>query len=216
MRGVRIAPSILAADFCRLADEIGKIEAGGADMVHIDVMDGHFVPNITIGIPVVESLRKITKLPLDVHLMIQNPDAYIDGFAKAGADIITFHIEAANHAHRLVQKIKSLGLKAGVALNPSTHHCSVENIMNDIDMVLVMTVNPGFGGQRFIESMIPKIKAFAGRGMDVQVDGGIGVKNIGKVVNAGAEIIVAGTSVFNGIDPSAAIMDLRKAAGEKS
>ena len=206
---IKIAPSILSADFVRLAEDIRKIEEGGADLVHIDVMDGHFVPNITIGIPIVKSLKKCTSLPLDVHLMIDNPELYIDDFAEAGADIITFHIEASNHAHRLIQKIKARGKKVGVALNPATHANALEYIMKDIDMVLIMTVNPGFGGQKFIESMITKIEAFANRGIEVEVDGGIGVNNISKVVNAGANIIVAGTSVFGAVSPANAIRELK-------
>jgi ribulose-phosphate 3-epimerase len=212
MSNIKIAPSILSADFVQLAEEIKKIEAGGADMVHVDVMDGHFVPNITIGIPVVKSLRKCTSLLLDVHLMIENPEDYTDGFADAGADIITFHIEAAVHAHRLVEKIKSRGIRAGVALNPATHHNAIEYILNEVDMVLIMTVNPGFGGQKFIESMIPKIAAVSGRGADIQVDGGIGADNISKVIAAGANIIVAGSSVFGSGDPAKAIRELREAA----
>ena len=214
MDKIKIAPSILSADFVRLAEEMKKIEEGGADLVHIDVMDGHFVPNITMGIPVVKSLRKCTSLPLDVHLMIGNPELYIDNFAEAGADIITFHIEASNHAHRLIQKIKSKGIKAGIALNPATHINTVEYIMQDIDMVLIMTVNPGFGGQKFIETMVPKIEAFANRGIDIEVDGGISVSNIKKVVSAGANFIVAGTSVFGAASPDIAIRELREAARE--
>ena len=212
MDKIKIAPSILSADFVRLAEEMKKIEEGGADLVHIDVMDGHFVPNITMGIPVVKSLRKCTSLPLDVHLMIGNPELYIDDFAEAGADIITFHIEASNHAHRLIQKIKSKGIKAGIALNPATHINTVEYIMQDIDMVLIMTVNPGFGGQKFIETMVPKIEAFANRGIDIEVDGGISVSNIKKVVSAGANFIVAGTSVFGAASTDNAIRELREAA----
>lgn len=216
MKQIKIAPSILSANFACLADGIKKVEEAGADMLHIDVMDGHFVPNITIGIPVVASIKKITNLPLDVHLMIDNPEDYIDGFAQAGADIITFHIEATNHAHRLIQKIRSLGKKAGVALNPSTNQCSIENIVNDVDMILIMTVNPGFGGQEFIETMLPKIKAVSGYGVEIQVDGGIGLQNVGKVVSAGANIIVAGTAVFGADSPAGAINELRRKANENS
>lgn len=212
MNNIRIAPSILSADFSNLADEIRKVEDGGADMLHIDVMDGHFVPNITIGIPVVKSIKKITKLPLDVHLMIENPELYVDGFVEAGADLLTFHIEATNHAHRLIQQIKSLGVKVGVALNPSTHINTIENIMHDVDMILIMTVNPGFGGQKFIKTMIPKIKAASAANVDVQVDGGIGINNASEVANAGANILVAGTSVFNANSPAEAVKELRKYA----
>ncbi len=209
MGRIKIAPSILSADFMHLSEEIGKIEVGGADLVHIDVMDGHFVPNITIGVPVVKALRKFTSLPLDVHLMIDNPELYIDDFIEAGADIITFHIEVADHAHRLVQKIKSKGVKAGAALNPSTHHSAVEYIAEDLDMILIMTVNPGFGGQKFLEGMLPKIKAAAKYGVDVEVDGGIDLDNAGKVAAAGAGIIVAGTSVFGTLYPADAVKNLR-------
>lgn len=207
---LKIAPSILSADFARLAEEAAKVEAGGADLLHVDVMDGHFVPNISIGIPVVKSLKKCTSLPLDIHLMIEKPELYIDDFADAGADIITFHIEATYHAHRVIQKIKAKGLKAGVALNPSTHQNAIENLLKDVDMVLVMTVNPGFGGQEFIESMLTKIRAFVNREIDIEVDGGIGSGNIDKVVRAGANIIVAGTSVFGQPSPDDAVRELRK------
>ncbi|MGE5328021.1 MAG: ribulose-phosphate 3-epimerase [Deltaproteobacteria bacterium] len=216
MKEIKIAPSILSANFAELGDEVKKVEDAGADMLHIDVMDGHFVPNITIGIPVVASIKKITGLPLDVHLMIENPERYIEAFAKAGADIITFHIEAAKHAHRLVQQIKGLGLKAGVSLNPATHISSIEHIRDDIDMILVMTVNPGFGGQEFIEAMLPKISSLSGGKAEIQVDGGIGAQNISKVVSAGAKVIVAGTSVFGNPSPADAVKDLRRRAYEDS
>ena len=208
----KISPSILSADFSRLGEELKRVEDAGADWIHIDVMDGHFVPNITVGPFILEAVRRVTSLPLDVHLMIENPEAYIDGFADAGADIITFHIEAAVHAHRLAEKIRSRGIKAGVALNPATHQNAIEYILNEVDMVLIMTVNPGFGGQKFIESMIPKIAAVSGRGADIQVDGGIGASNISKVTEAGTNIIVAGSSVFCSGDPAKAVRELREAA----
>ncbi len=210
MANLKIAPSILSADFARLAEEVAKVEAGGADLLHVDVMDGHFVPNISVGVPVVKSLKRCTSLPLDVHLMIEKPELYIDDFADAGADIITFHIEATYHAHRVIQKIKARGLKAGVALNPSTHQSTVENLLKDADMVLVMTVNPGFGGQEFIENMLSKIRAFVNREIDIEVDGGIGTGNIDKVVRAGANIIVAGTSVFGQPSPADAVREMKK------
>lgn len=212
MNKIKIAPSILAADFTRLGEEIRKIEVGGADFIHVDVMDGHFVPNITIGIPIVEALSRITSLPLDVHLMIENPEVYIDDFINAGAENITFHIEATKHAHRLVQKIKSRGVKAGVALNPATPASMVEYLLRDLDLVLIMTVNPGFGGQEFIDNMIPKIKTLTKRGIDIEVDGGIGLNNVAEVVKAGANIIVAGTSIFNDPFPVDVIRKLREVA----
>jgi len=216
MKEIKIAPSILSANFAVLGDEIKKVEDAGADMLHIDVMDGHFVPNISIGIPVVSSIKKITKLPLDVHLMIENPERYIEAFAKAGADVITFHIEAAKHAHRLVQQIKGLGIKVGVSLNPATHISSIEHIKNDVDMILVMTVNPGFGGQEFIEAMLPKISSLSEGKAEIQVDGGIGPQNIAKVISAGANIIVAGSSIFGAPSPAEAIKELRRKAHEDS
>jgi len=212
MKQIKIAPSILSANFAELGDEIKKVEDAGADMIHIDVMDGHFVPNITIGVPVVASIKKITKLPLDVHLMIENPERYIEAFAKAGADIITFHIEATIHAHRLVQQIKALGLKVGISLNPATPISLIENIKDDVDMILVMSVNPGFGGQKFIEGVLPKINALSGGKAEIQVDGGIGTNNIEEVVSAGANIIVAGSSIFGAQSSAEAVRELRKAA----
>jgi ribulose-phosphate 3-epimerase len=202
-----IAPSILSADFSRLGEEIAAIEKGGADWVHVDVMDGHFVPNITIGAPVVASLRKITRLPLDVHLMIQDPDKYIEKFAKAGADIITVHVETSPHLHRSVQFIKDQGCKAGVSL-----------ILSDVDMVLIMTVNPGFGGQEFIPSVLPKIKRLRekinekGIGVDIEVDGGVNINTISKAAQAGGNIFVAGNAVFTTPDYGKTISELRRLA----
>jgi ribulose-phosphate 3-epimerase len=213
-----IAPSILSADFSRLGEEIAAIEKGGADWVHVDVMDGHFVPNITIGAPVVASLRKITRLPLDVHLMIQDPDKYIEKFAKAGADIITVHVETSPHLHRSVQFIKDQGCKAGVSLNPATSLATLDHILSDVDMVLIMTVNPGFGGQEFIPSVLPKIKRLRekinekGIGVDIEVDGGVNINTISKAAQAGGNIFVAGNAVFTTPDYGKTISELRRLA----
>jgi ribulose-phosphate 3-epimerase len=198
----KIAPSILSADGSRLGEEIAAVEAAGADLLHIDVMDGHFVPNITIGPGLVASLRKQTRLPFDVHLMIENPERYIDDFAKAGSDWITVHVEAAVHLHRVVHLIREKGVRAGVSLNPATPLGLVEPILPEIDLLLVMTVNPGFGGQKFIPGMLPKI-AEAKRLVReiapevlIEVDGGVTLKNIRSIADAGADILVAGSSVF--------------------
>ncbi len=198
----KIAPSILSADFSKLGEEIRAVELAGADLIHIDVMDGHFVPNITIGPSVIESLRGITKLPFDVHLMIENPERYIGAFVSAGSNMITVHVEAATHLHRLVEMIRESGCKAGVSLNPATPLDQVEEIIPDVDLLLVMTVNPGFGGQKFIKSMESKIKK-ARNIVDrlspdtlIEVDGGITLQNIKAVSDAGADIFVAGASVF--------------------
>jgi ribulose-phosphate 3-epimerase len=212
MHTIKISTSILNANFLDLANEIKKIEAGKADSIHIDVMDGHFVPNITFGIPIFKAIRKITSLPLDVHLMVENPERHIESYIDSGADMITFHIEATNHAHRLIQKIKERGIKAGISLNPSTHHSTIEYLMDDLDMILLMTVNPGFGGQEFLDSMIPKIKALSNRGPEIAIDGGIGIHTAKKAASAGANILVAGTSVFSAKDPAEAIMAIRRAA----
>jgi ribulose-phosphate 3-epimerase len=201
---IKIAPSILSADFGNLASAVKEAEKGGADLIHIDVMDGHFVPNITIGSCVIAGIRGITELPFDVHLMICEPEKHIPDFFKAGSNIITVSAEATNHLHRAIQGIKEHGVKAGVALNPSTSINSVENIMEDIDMIVIMTVNPGFGGQKFIESMLSKIKnareLIEKKGMDIdlEVDGGINPKNAKLAVDAGANILVAGNAVFRG------------------
>ncbi|MDD5723306.1 MAG: ribulose-phosphate 3-epimerase [Syntrophales bacterium] len=198
----KIAPSILSADFSRLGEEICAVEDAGADMIHVDVMDGHFVPNLTIGPPVVASIRKIAHLPLDVHLMIETPDRHIQSFADAGSNIITVHVEAAVHLHRTIHLIRELGARAGVSLNPATPLAAIEEILGDIDLLLIMTVNPGFGGQTFIESMLPKIRK--ARGMidrlapDVmlEVDGGITLQNVAAVKDAGADVFVAGSAIF--------------------
>jgi len=198
----RIAPSILSADFSRLGDEIRAVEDAGADMIHVDVMDGHFVPNLTIGPPVVASIRKIARVPLDVHLMIEDPDRYIRSFAEAGSDIITVHAEAAAHLHRTLHLIRETGARAGVSVNPATPLSAVEEVLGDLDLLLVMTVNPGFGGQTFIESMLHKIRK-ARRMLDsrprkviLEVDGGITLHNIGAVKEAGADLFVAGSAIF--------------------
>ena len=219
MSGVLIAPSILSSDFAHLADEIAAIEQAGADMVHVDVMDGHFVPNLTIGPPIVEAIRKVTKLPLDVHLMMTNPDDFIGEFAKAGADYLTVHVEACPHLHRTVQSIKEKGLKAGVTLNPATPLASVEAILPDADLLLIMSVNPGFGGQRFIPGVLDKIRRArvmirqTGRTILLEVDGGVKADNAGAIVNAGADILVAGSAIFEapGRNYRRAIAQLRAA-----
>lgn len=212
---IKIAPSILSADFSRLGEEIKAIDHAGADYVHVDVMDGHFVPNITIGPLIVDAIRPVTELPLDVHLMIENPDLYIPGFAAAGADIIVVHAEAVRHLHRTVQLIKSLGKKAGVSLNPATSLSALDIILPDLDLVLLMTVNPGFGGQSFIESCLPKIGALRqrinalGLPIELEVDGGVKVDNIERIAAAGADVFVAGSAVFGADDYRATISQLK-------
>ena len=200
---VKIAPSILSADFSRLGEQVTEAAKAGADYIHVDVMDGRFVPNITIGAPVVATIRRWTDLPLDVHLMVESPESQVDQFADAGADIITVHIEACPHIHRVVQKIKGLGVKAGVSLNPGTPANTLNEILPSLDLVLVMTVNPGFGGQTFIEAMIDKIASLRAeldrRGLpaELEVDGGINAEVAPRVVKAGAGVLVAGAAVFN-------------------
>jgi ribulose-phosphate 3-epimerase len=212
---IKIAPSILSADFARLGEEVAAIAAGGADYVHVDVMDGHFVPNITIGPLVVEALRPVTDLPLDVHLMIERPDQYIPAFAEAGADIITVHYEATAHLHRTVQLIHSLGKKAGVSINPATPVSCLDVILDELDLVLVMTVNPGFGGQAFIPACLPKIEALRqqidrrGCAVELEVDGGVKLDNIARIAAAGANVMVAGSAVFGAPDYAATIAALR-------
>ena len=216
----KIAPSILSADFCRLGDEVRAVEAAGADYIHVDVMDGHFVPNITIGPPVVAALRKVTALPLDVHLMIADPDRYIADFAAAGADIIVVHAEASTHLHRSIQLIKSLGKRAGVSLNPATPLNCLEYVLADLDLVLLMTVNPGFGGQSFIEECIPKIRSLRAmldkRGLEaeLEVDGGVKIDNIARIAHAGADVFVAGSAVFGSPDYLATIQALKQKTKE--
>ena len=214
---IKIAPSILSADFAKLGEEIKDVEKGGADYIHVDVMDGHFVPNITIGPLIVEAIRPVTKLPLDVHLMIEQPDLYIKEFVRAGADIITVHVEASKHLHRTIQLIKSKGIKAGVVLNPHTPIELILHILEDIDMVLFMTVNPGFGGQSFIPQVLPKIKALADMikeknlSVDIEVDGGINEETAKQCVAAGANVLVAGSFIYNKPDRQAAIQSLKQA-----
>ncbi len=212
---VKIAPSILSADFSKLGEEIKDVEKGGADLIHIDVMDGHFVPNITIGPLIVEAIRPVTKLPLDVHLMIENPDQYIEAFAKAGADYLTVHVEACKHLHRTVSFIKSFGVKAGVVLNPATPVEMIQHIIEDIDMVLFMTVNPGFGGQAFIPSVLAKIThlkelaADKNPNLEIEVDGGVNEETAKRCIQAGATVLVAGSAVYNKADRAQAIAALR-------
>lgn len=217
-RGVPlISPSILSADFADLASEIQKVE-NEADWLHVDVMDGVFVPNITIGPSVVRALRQRTRLPLDVHLMIVDPDRYIEAFVQAGADMVTVHVEACTHLDRVLQHIHSLGAAAGVSLNPATPLSSIEEVLDKLDMILIMTVNPGFGGQRFIPSMTDKIRRLrslcdAREAMvHIQVDGGISAANAGEVYRAGADVLVAGNSIYGAPDPAAAIRELRTCA----
>ncbi|PYR03683.1 MAG: ribulose-phosphate 3-epimerase [Acidobacteria bacterium] len=213
-----IAPSILSADFAALGEAIAAAERGGADVIHVDVMDGHFVPNISIGIPVVRSLRRVAHVPLDVHLMITDPDRYLEAFAEAGAAMISVHVEVLPHLHRTVQAIQALGLQAGVALNPATPLAALEQIAGDVDHVLVMSVNPGFGGQTFIprsESKVREVRALldrAGSRASIAIDGGIDHQNVARVVAAGARVIVAGSAIFHAADPERATRDLKEAA----
>ena len=215
---VKIAPSILSSDFSDLGNEIKRVEAAGADYIHIDVMDGHFVPNISIGPPVIKAIRKYTKLPFDVHLMISDPDRYIGDFAQAGADIITVHAEACVHLNRTIQSIKEKNIKAGVVLNPATPLTALDWIINEIDMVLLMSVNPGFGGQKYIESCTGKIAELRKKiddmslNVEIEVDGGIGPDNVGRVVKAGADVVVAGSAVFKHKDLGEAVRLLRQGA----
>lgn len=201
---IKLSPSILSADFSNLLMDIKSVEDAGVELLHIDVMDGHFVPNISLGPVVLNSIKGKTSIPFDVHLMIENPDNYIQSFVEAGADIITVHAEACLHLHRTIQNIKSYGIKAGVSLNPATPLCELENVLEELDMVLIMSVNPGFGGQKFIEGSIRKIKSLRtmieerGLDVDIEVDGGIKVDNVEKVIKAGANVIVAGSAIFSG------------------
>jgi ribulose-phosphate 3-epimerase len=215
---LQIAPSILSADFARLGDAVAMAERGGADLIHVDVMDGHFVPNITIGVPVVKSLKRIAKTPLDVHLMIEDPDRYIDAFAEAGAAMISVHAEVLPHLHRTVHAIKALGAKAGVAINPGTPVDAIGEIAADLDYVVLMSVNPGFGGQTFIprsESKLRELRALldaAGNPAPIEIDGGVDQHNVARVVAAGARIVVAGSAIFNTPDPERATRELKAAA----
>jgi ribulose-phosphate 3-epimerase len=215
---VLIAPSILSADFAALGQAIAAVERGGADLIHVDVMDGHFVPNITIGPPVVASLKRVVKVPLDVHLMISEPDRFIEAFAAAGATMLSVHVEVLPHLHRTVHAIQALGVKAGVVLNPATPVAALEDIAGDVDFVLIMSVNPGFGGQTFIprsESKVTEVRALldrVGNAAPVEIDGGIDLTNVGRVVLAGARILVAGSAVFHSPDPERATRELKAAA----
>ncbi len=217
---VKIAPSILSADFSKLAEEIRKVEKY-VDMLHIDVMDGHFVPNITIGLPVIRSIRTVTKLPFDVHMMVTNPDNYIDQFIDAGANLVTVHAETAVHLNRTISNIKKKGARAGVVLNPATPLSALDHVLGDIDVVLLMTVNPGFGGQSFIKSMLPKIKALKERiakeklDVEIEVDGGINADTARQAIAAGADILVAGSYIYESTDPVEAINSLRTANSKK-
>ena len=217
---ILVAPSILSADFARLGEEVAAVEKAGADWLHVDVMDGRFVPNITLGPPIVKAIRKVTKLPLDVHLMIVEPERYLADFAKAGADVLTVHVETCPHLHRTIQQIRELGVKAGVTLNPATPLSSLEEILPDVDQVLVMSVNPGFGGQSFIPSSTAKVRRL--RGMldacgskaELEIDGGIKPENAREVVEAGATVLVAGPAVFKG-EVAANVRRLRESLGER-
>ena len=213
---VSIAPSILSADFAALAEEIRKVEAGGADLLHVDVMDGHFVPNITIGPPVVESLKKVTQIPLDVHLMIEHPESFIDDFWRSGADILTIHQEACYHLHRCIQAIREKGMKAGVAINPSTPVHALDCVLSELDQVVVMSVNPGFGGQQFIPFTLQKIKVLkslmsqSDLEAGILVDGGIKLDNCLSVVRAGADIIVLGSGIFHAPNSTGMVIKIKE------
>ncbi|MCP3059780.1 ribulose-phosphate 3-epimerase [Myxococcus sp. K38C18041901] len=214
-RPVRISPSLLSSDFGRLAEEVRDIEAAGADWIHVDVMDGRFVPNLTIGPVVVEAIKRAATKPLDVHLMIVEPEKYVEAFAKAGADVLTVHVEASPHLHRTLQQIRHAGAKPAVVLNPSTPLSAIEEVLGDVEMVLLMSVNPGFGGQGFIESTVDKVRRLRamldarGLSTDIEVDGGINAETAKKVVEAGATVLVAGSYVFGAKDRAAAIRSLR-------
>lgn len=216
---VEIAPSILSADFARLGEEIQAVELGGASILHVDVMDGRFVPNITVGLPVVKAISRATRLPIDAHLMIVEPGRYAEQFVKAGAKMVSIHVEADPHLQRTVTAIKAAGAEAGVAINPATPLSTLDEALNYVDYVLVMSVNPGFGGQAFIPAVLDKVRRLREMISDrslktrIEIDGGVDLKNIGTITSAGAEIIVAGSAVFGSGDPASAVRDLKKAAG---
>lgn len=213
---IKIAPSILAADFAALGEAIARVEAGGADLLHVDVMDGHFVPNLTVGPPVIESIRKRTRLPLDVHLMIEEPDRWVDAFVQAGADIVTVHAEACPHLQRCLTQIREAGARAGVALNPGTSPDVLEYVLDDADLILVMSVNPGFGGQSFIPSAYAKVRQLrtliGSRPVELSVDGGVKREHAAPLAQAGATVLVAGSAIFASPDPRQAVADLRSAS----
>jgi ribulose-phosphate 3-epimerase len=219
---VRIAPSVLSADFSRLADDVARCEQGGADWIHVDVMDGRFVPNLTFGAKVIETLRRLTNLPLDVHLMVVEPEKYFDAFAAAGASVLTIHQEAAPHLHRQLNRIKELGCRAGAAINPSTPVETLRDVARDLDLLLVMSVNPGFGGQKFIDGSVEKITrarqllTAAGSAAALEVDGGIGRDTIARCWRAGADTFVAGNAVFTAPDTAAEIGELRARCAEQA
>jgi len=212
----RIAPSILSADFAALGDAIARVEAGGADLLHVDVMDGHFVPNLTLGPPIIESIRKRTRLPLDVHLMIEEPERWVETYVQAGADLVTVHVEAATHLQRCLAHIREAGARAGVALNPGTPTGTLQCVLDDLDLVLVMSVNPGFGGQSFIPAAYGKIREIRGllgdRPVEVSVDGGVKRDNAGALARAGASVLVAGSAIFGSPDPAQEVRALRSAS----
>lgn len=220
MAKLKLAPSILSADFGRLADEVRAVNDAGADLIHVDVMDGHYVPNLTLGPCIVSAAKKASQCPIDVHLMITNAEEHLDAYIDAGADLLSVHVEAVKHLHRTVQYIKGRGIKASVALNPATPHQSLDYVLDDLDMVLVMSVNPGFGGQSFIESSLQKIEAIRkkaeGRGLDIdiQVDGGVKVDNIARVLSAGANVVVSGSGIFKTDDYTKTMQAMRLAASE--
>jgi ribulose-phosphate 3-epimerase len=213
---IKIAPSILSADYAILADEIARVEAGGADVLHVDVMDGHFVPNITIGLPVIEAIRKRTRLPLDLHLMISNPDPFLERFVQAGGDWLTVHVEACPHLHRTLGRIRELGARAGVALNPATPPGVLDYALDSADLVLVMSVNPGFGGQKFIPTTYPKVREvrerIGARTLDVSIDGGVKLEHVKRLADHGASVLVAGSAIFEAKDPAAEVRRMREAA----
>ena len=214
---VKIAPSILAADFTRLGEEIAQVEAAGADLLHVDVMDGHFVPNLTIGPPVIKAIKSVTQLPLDVHLMVEQPDALLPDFIDAGSDNLTVHVEACRHLHRTIQSIKDAGVRASVVLNPATSLHALDEILSEVHMVLLMSVNPGFGGQRFLPATLDKIRALREQieqrrlPVSIEVDGGVKADNAAEICAAGADVLVAGTAIFGQPDYGAAIQALRAA-----